>query len=614
MDEDKDQNRFWDWMERNAFGRKVVHTIFWFRHRYHRHEDRYHIWNETRYRVYTRLMAVGVGLVVLAAAAGMFRIGLHYYRHYQERRWTLEAQACLAGNDYRNAALSARKALALNPNNVPAGRVMAELADDVHSPKTLEWLQHIAQIEPTAENKLILASAGLKYQKPPFPLTVQILGGLPPAATNSAEFHVVAGSLALFTHRPAEAEAHFEAAAKLEPTNDLFRMRTAVIGMNSTNKAEQIQSRVILEKMRTDEGVGMTALRVLVADRLLHNDVAEANVYSSQLVASPHATLADQLQNLEILRRLKSDAFDDRLQIVQQDVATNAVDAKEVAAWMQAHGLVAESLDWLTGLSNPMLDQRPVQMALVEGYLQTGQWTALLRIASQAGWGDQEYLRLALVYRAWSQLGSTGQADINWNSAVSWAAGRPDAMLQLLHLAENWHLQQKQEQVLLQMVQESPDDPWARRKLELMYFNSGNTLGLHQLYDILNAHFPDQTAYKNNLAATALLLKIDVPKARQWAAEDYARNSDDPNIASTYAFALHLQGRDKQGIAVMRKLPRDQLAQPSVALYYGVLLAAAGNTNDAKPWLQIAQAKGRFLPEEQELLSEALGKGQSPQP
>lgn len=80
------------------------------------------------------------------------------------------------------------------------------------------------------------------------------------------------------------------------------------------------------------------------------------------------------------------------------------------------------------------------------------------------------------------------------------------------------------------------------------------------------------------------------------------------------AFALHLQGRDKQGLAVLEKLPPAQLAQPSVALYYGVLLAAAGNADQATPWLQIAQTKGRLLPEEQQLLSTALGKGQTTRP
>ena len=606
MDEDEKKNRFWDWMERRAWGRKSLDVIVWFRQHYFKHQDRYHAWNQMYYRVVTWLVAAGVLVLVLATLAGTFRAGLRHYRHYLEIRGQKEAQMFLAHGDYNKASLSARQALMINPNNVPACRVMAELADRIHSPLTLDWLQRIAQNEPTVANKLILAAAGLNYQKPPFPLTARILDELAPTSTNSASYQVVAASLALHTYRLAEAEAHFEAAATIEPKNDLFRTSVAILRMASTNQTEQVQSRAVMEKLRTDDSLGLLVLRALVSDRLLHQDVAAASVYSRQLAANPHATLADQLQNLEILRQLKSDEFNDRLQAVQQEVAANAPAVAELSAWMQARGLVAENLDWLTGLTVSLLDQRPVQVALAQGYLQSGQWTALLKITGQSHWSDLEFLRFALIFRAWSQLGATGEADSNWKAAMSEAAGRHEAMTQLLQLAESWHLEQKREAVLLEMVEEFPEERQMQQDLELLYFNSGNTLGLHQLYAILNAHFPDETAYKNDLAATSLLLNTDVRKACEWAAEGYAKNPGNSVEASTYAFALHVQGRDKQGLAVLQQLPPAELAQPSVALYYGVLLAATGKADQAKPWLQIAQTKGHLLPEEKELLSVAL--------
>ena len=601
-------------MEGNVCGRKVLSAMDRFLHYYHQHADRYHVWNQTYYRFYTRLVATAAVLVILAALAGTYRVGLRHYRHYLENRGQKEAQSFLARGDYRNASLSARQALVFNPNNVPACRVMAELSDRIHSPLTLEWLQRIVQNEPTAENKIVLAAAGLNYQKSPFPLTVQILDELAPTFTNSASYQVVAASLALHTYHIAEAEAHFEAASALEPKNILFRTSVAILRMASTNKTEQGQSRAVLEKLRTDDSLGLLVLRALVADRLLHKDVAAAGIYSRQLAANPRAILADQLQNLGILQKLKSDEFNDRLQTVQQQVATNAPAVAEVSAWMQANGLVAENLDWLTGLTVPLLDQRPVQVALAQGYLQSARWTALLKISSQSNWGDLEFLRFALIFRAWSQLGATGEADSNWKAAMGEAAGHHEVMTQLLQLAESWHLEQKREAVLLEMVQEFPDERRTQQDLESLYFNSGNTLGLHQLYVILNAHFPDETAYKNDLAATSLLLNTDVGKACQWAAEVYAKNPGNPIEASTYAFALHTQGRDKQGLAVLQKLQPAELAQPSVALYYGVLLAATGKADQAMPWLKIAKTKGHLLPEEQELLSMALGNVKPRQP
>jgi cytochrome c-type biogenesis protein CcmH/NrfG len=605
-------NRFWVWMEGSAWGRKVLAVMDRVRGLYHQHLDRYHNWGQTSYRFYTWLVTIAILLVALALLAGTFKVGRHYYRQYREKRWQAEGEAFLAQGDVRNAALSAQLVLQINPNNVPACRVMAQIADRFHSPQTLEWLRHIAQAEPTTENKLMLAMVGLNYQQPPFPLTVQLLDELAPAATNTVGYQMVAARLALQTSRLAEAEARFETAIALEPTNRTFQLNLAIIRLGSTNAATTAAARATLDQFRTDAELGPPALRSLAANCLVHQDAAGALDFSRQLLANPQATLQDRLQNLGILRQLKSDELNRRLQTVEQEVATNVLAVAEVSGWMQANGMVAESLDWLTGLPIPMLDQRPVQMALAQGYLQTRNWKALRDIASQGNWGNLEYLRFAMNYRALSELGSTGEAASNWNAAMANAASRREAMMQLLQLVESWKLEPQREDLLLHIVQAYPQEKWAQQELELLDFTSGNTLGLHQLYSVLNGHFPTNTDYRNNLAATALLLKIDLPKARELAAETYAGKPGDPIVASTYAYALHLQGRDKQGLAVLQKFAPDELAQPPVALYYGVLLAANGMADQAKPWLQIAQTKGQLLPEEQHLLSDALGKIRNP--
>jgi hypothetical protein len=61
-------------------------------------------------------------------------------------------------------------------------------------------------------------------------------------------------------------------------------------------------------------------------------------------------------------------------------------------------------------------------------------------------------------------------------------------------------------------------------------------------------------------------------------------------------------------LAVLRKLDDRHLQQPDAALYYGVLLAATGATNQAAPFLKIAKTKSSWLPEEQRLLAAALGE------
>jgi hypothetical protein len=50
----------------------------------------------------------------------------------------------------------------------------------------------------------------------------------------------------------------------------------------------------------------------------------------------------------------------------------------------------------------------------------------------------------------------------------------------------------------------------------------------------------------------------------------------------------------------MSQLTSEQLEDPSVATYYGIFLAAAGQADEARRYLQIGD-KARLLPEEETL-------------
>ena len=111
------------------------------------------------------------------------------------------------------------------------------------------------------------------------------------------------------------------------------------------------------------------------------------------------------------------------------------------------------------------------------------------------------------------------------------------------------------------------------------------------------------------IPTTSLLLKTDLPAAEKRAAAAYAQTPENPRAVIAYAYALHLQRRDAEGIAVLKKLKPEDLQKPSPALYYGVLLDSAGKPAEAAPWLKIAKAaESSFLPEEREMLALTLAK------
>src|SRR6266536_2847911 len=118
---------------------------------------------------------IAVAVAAAIAAVGIWFVGWPAYRQRQERRAVGQAAQFMAKGDWRNASLSARQALQINPRNLEACRIMAELSELSRSPGALDWRRRIAEAAPTIENKLRLAAAAMRLQGPPFSLAIQTL-------------------------------------------------------------------------------------------------------------------------------------------------------------------------------------------------------------------------------------------------------------------------------------------------------------------------------------------------------------------------------------------------------------------------------------------------------
>jgi hypothetical protein len=278
--------------------------------------------------------------------------------------------------------------------------------------------------------------------------------------------------------------------------------------------------------------------------------------------------------------------------------------AAQTASWMEANGFLSETAGWLKTLPASIQTQTPVRLTFVDCYLNTTNWQGLRTLTASGDWGEMDFLRLAFLSHSWSELGEPLVADGQWRSAVSEAGERLGALTALLELANRWQLTRAREDLLWRILRRFPDARWAQDSLERFYFDAGNTAGLYQLYFKQLPRSPRNGALKNNLAATALLLKTNLTQACQWAAEAYAEAPTNADVVCTYAYALHSQGRNQEGLAAFQKLEPSQLEKPSVTLYYGVLLSAAGRAGEAAHYLQLARTNGQLLPEEKLLLAE----------
>jgi len=399
-------------------------------------------------------MVAGTTFIVLAVV-GACVIRANYLNH-EEQSEVAEAQHFLANGDYAGAVKRATQAIELNSSDLQACMVLVNASSLGHLPTELYWAQRLAEIAPTTENKLRLAATGLRCQIAPFPVTSGVLAHFTDGDTNNPAFQIVAGNFAVALHQPSDAESHFKTALQLEPNNQQYALSLATLQLGLSDPAVQKQARQRLEKLAQDGSVGITALRVLVADRQAAGDDLAAEHYSDQLLASPQASMTDRLQNLAILQQADHAKFTDRLHLVM-DLAANQVSTMaELSSWMQANGLAQENVDWLGSLPRNIRSEQAYKLALAQGYLQLGKWQDVLDFANRDNWFDQDFLRLALVSRAWSQLGVPTVAQSDWGEAVKKAGDHYEAMTNLLVLAQHWQMSDAQQDLRQRILQVAP--------------------------------------------------------------------------------------------------------------------------------------------------------------
>ena len=544
-------------------------------------------------------VAVSVGLL------GLWFYGWPAYKRHRETRSIEQAREFMAKTDYRNASLSARQALQMNSCNVEACQMIAELADLSRSPQAINWRRRVAELNPSIENKLMLASTALRLQGPPYPLAAQTLEELASSSKNIAAYHAVSAELALKLKKPVEAVAGLEQANRLDPTNELYQFNLAVLRLQSTNAAAASAAHATLDRLRANPNLGSVALRWLITDSLRQDDLATAQQFSQQLLAGPQAAPGDRLQHLTILRQSNSPEFTSFLGVTQKNAQTNASEIYGLSAWMISQNLVDEALVWLTNCPVKIRAEQPVPLAIVDCYLTKKDWGRLdTFLQEQKKWADRECLRLAFLSLAAAELKQNLAAEARWRAAVREAGERLGPLTALLAMAESWKREKAQEDLLWLIAQRFPGERWTLRELNRIYLANGNTYGLNKLYSATAGYDSKNYVAQNNLAATSFLLKLNLPRAHELAKEVFTQHPEEPIVASTYAYSLHLQGRTQEGLAVLTKQKTEALEIPSVALYYGLLLSASGETNKADKYLGIA-AQSKLLPEEKALLTNA---------
>ena len=547
-----------------------------------------------------------ITVVVVALLAGGGWLALPVYRAHKEKRFAAQAQNAWLQKEHRKALLSARQALVLNSNNLAATRVMADLADVSRSPQAIVWRRRIAEIDPSLENQTALTLCALRYEQPPFALASRLFKDLAEqdGVSNTIPFHLVGAQLALKQSRIADAENHFEQAIRLDPTNELHRLNLAVVRLESKDATVSARARAELERLQSVPPWNALALRSLVVHHASRKQFAEAERFSATLLRATNSVFSDKLEYLSILHGAKSPEFKRFLETTRSEAATNTLHASDLVTRMTALGLAAEAIAWTKTLPPATQTELPLPMTVADSYVATKQWREMEQALIRQDWREREFLRKALLAYAVRMQEAETVAMTHWDEAVRLASERPEFTLMLAQLSSNWRWTNETETLLWRAAKQFPQERWPLESLQGNYARMRRTSGLFDVCSAMLERQPTNAVVQNNWANLAFLLQTNVARAHQVAQQVYARNTNHFAFVSTYAWSLHLQGKTREALGIIETLDSSKLEQPSVASYYGALLAASGQSDKARRYLAKAET-APILPEELSLVTAA---------
>lgn len=550
---------------------------------------------------WARRVVIG-GVVALVAFGGYRGYGIWRKRHLAE-----QAQDFFAQKDYRSAVLVARHLLQLDPKNMAACRVMAETAELAGKREALSWREQVVALDPSnAANRIALANAAIRFGQ--LNLARKTLDTVAALDRANLKYHQLNGALAIAEKNAALAETEFAAALELEPNNPQFALNLATIRLTSPEPATREKARTDLARFVEQNSLRLDALRALTADALATKSLGAAEKWAAQLRAEKGATFSDLLLYVEASRKNSGD------QRALLDAETNAARSPATAAalitWMNRHEMAQAARDWALGLPVAILNAQPVPLAVAEAYSFLQDWNALHAWVDEKNWGEEEFLRFAVLSHALHHLTPGDRASMEsqtaWAAALKATKNRPERLAAIAQLAEGWDYAEEAADAWWLIANGNENAKEALTALQRLYKAKQNSHGLLRVAKRALELNPADLVAANNCASLGLLLNGDRTSCRL-ATKLHFENPANAAFRSTYAFALFTEGKTSEALRELETLKEAQLRHPAIATYYFVMLVENGKMERAHSFLSAAN-KAQLLPEEQQLLTAATRK------
>jgi hypothetical protein len=529
---------------------------------------------------------------------------LQFFRTWQSNQAADQAQKALDDKKYEEAILAAKRALQLDGNNVKAVSIMAEIAKHASPSDALHWGQRLAELQPSSNAWINVAEAAVAARD--VKVGFDALGKVAETDKNLRYYRAAAGLSLLKNDRKGATEA-YQKALQQPGADARDRYNFATLNLTSGDETSVNSALSELEKLCVEPATSLQANRTLANYYVTAKRYDLASPHVQFLLSLTKVDLQDVLTALDFFNAAAPPRYNELLKSCIERFKGEPRPTAELISWLNAHGKYDDAKAIPDQVAENVAKDPLYRAAIGQTYLNLKDWKSLQSLTDEGDWGANDYLRIAFNLKARREENTIAgsEMDEQWNRALAKAQSYPNALVVLYRLASGWNWKPLAEKALWTAAGNPSVQKDALTNLWKLYGAEKNSSGLFRVASRLVEIDASDAGAKNNAVILGALLGVDNQTYREWAKANWDQYKDKhPEYGTTYAYILYQEGKLDDAQAVLMQMRPADFENPSDALYAGIIKAAAGEKDEAKRLLSIAE-KGDLLPEERALLERA---------
>ena len=449
------------------------------------------------------ILAILVLLIALGLAGGKWIVWPRVTA-WREQRTNNVAREKIAQGDYVAAMTAIRTSLRYNQQNIDTWKLGAEITEKQKSPEQLFFLQRLAVLQPTLENKLKFIRFAV--EKNALPQAQEVIAKVGQEGANSADFLELAALVSRRLGNPTRAKYYLMSLISLRPNDNNARFELAQLRMVEGFSENRPAIRNEIRGLSSDPALRERALSLLLADAIEQKNANETIELADQLSTVLNLGPTQQVLVAEAYRRNAPGKLKPYLAHLEQNYADQPDKVAVLAGYLSNLGQTEDVCSWIDHLPEKTKAADNVQMSYAYALLLQKKWDELDGYLRVCKWKENEFARHALLAYKHRVTGSDRLFNEEWKLAVIEVGNSQRKLQALLARTIAWNWQDERYELLWKRFSIDPADLTTRQQLTSWETSKGNTAGLNRLFARVVELNPNDTDSKNNYAYTSLLL------------------------------------------------------------------------------------------------------------